>query len=139
MKLDFRTAWISIALLASVGCRGAGTEHTEARGALGPYSAMVRAGDFVFVSGKTGARRESFEDEVESAIDALETELARVDLTLADVVSVTVYATDMQRYGDVNAIYARRFSEPYPARAFVAVSALPGGASFEIQAVARTR
>ena len=125
--------------LGALACRSSSTTHHEAKGALGPYSAMVQAGDLVFVSGKIGAKRDTFESEVESAIDALEEELARVHLALTDVVSVTVYATDMQKYADVNAIYARRFAAPYPARAFVAVAALPAGAAFEIQAVARAR
>jgi 2-iminobutanoate/2-iminopropanoate deaminase len=113
--------------------------YLPAQGALGPYSAAVSTDDLCFVSGKIGAKRDDFESEADSAIDALAAELARTGLALADVVSVNVYLTDMANYALLNAVYARRFTEPYPARACVAVSALPGGAHVEIQAIARRR
>ena len=74
-----------------------------------------------------------------TALDAVESELARAGATLADLVSVTVYLTDMQNYARFNEIYASRIPPPYPARTVVAVSALPAGALVEIQVVARRR
>jgi 2-iminobutanoate/2-iminopropanoate deaminase len=56
-----------------------------------------------------------------------------------DLVSVTVYLTDMQNYAKFNEIYASRVPSPYPARTVVAVSALPANALVEIQAVARRK
>ncbi|MCZ6596243.1 MAG: Rid family hydrolase, partial [Planctomycetota bacterium] len=98
--------------------------------------AVLTAG-LVFASGKIGSERDgAFAAEAASAIDAVEAELARSGLGLADVVSVTVYLTDMERYGEFNAIYAARFAEPYPARTCVAVAALPAGARVEITAIA---
>ncbi|MCP3914541.1 MAG: hypothetical protein GY711_03165 [bacterium] len=113
------------------------TRHVAAEGALGPYSAAVVSGDFCFVSGKIGERGQSFAHEVETTIDAVEAELAREGLTLADVVASTVYLTDMGRYGELNEIYGGRFPAPYPARACVAVAALPGEARVEIMVTAR--
>lgn len=113
--------------------------HVPAQGALGPYSAAVRTSDLVFVSGKIGKPGANFVTEAESAIDAVSDELARQSLTLADVVSATVYLTDMKSYAELNEVYARKVPQPYPARACVAVSALPGGARVEIQVVARAR
>lgn len=130
-----RRLLISIAL-GFAACSAPRTRHVPAQGALGPYSAAVVAGRFSFVSGKIGARREDFAAEVDSAIDALAAELERERLTLADVVSVNVYLTDMALYAELNTVYARRFPDPYPARACVAVAALPGGARVEIQAIA---
>ena len=121
------------------GCSSSETTHQPAVGALGPYSGAVLSGDFVFVSGKIGERGGEFDHEVQTAIDAVEEELRRAGLALADLVSVTVYVTDMASYGQFNEIYAARVPEPYPARAVVAVSALPGGARVEIQAIARRR
>jgi 2-iminobutanoate/2-iminopropanoate deaminase len=112
-------------------------EHRAATGALGPYSGAVAAGELVFVSGKIGARGDSFAREAETAIDALAAELGGLGLGLADVVSVTVYLTDMGLYGELNQVYAARFPAPHPARACVAVAALPGGARVELQAIAR--
>ena len=116
-----------------------GVEHLAAQGAMGPYSAAVTAGDLVFLSGKIGERGGSFEREVETAIDALEAELKRLDLGLGDVTAVTVYLTDMSTFAEMNGVYGRRFPEPWPARATVAVAALPGGARIELSATAVRR
>jgi 2-iminobutanoate/2-iminopropanoate deaminase len=140
-------------LLALVACRAAepapspappaaaraSTVYFDAPGALGPYSAAVRSSDLVFFSGRIGATKASFEEEVETTIGALEVELRRAGLELADVLSCTVYLTDMERYADFNAVYAKKFAKPYPARTCVAVTALPAGAHVELQAVARAR
>lgn len=125
-------------LVSCVGGRG-GVEHLDAEGALGPYSGAVVAGDLVFVSGKIGERGGSFEREAETAIAAASAELARLGLDLSDVVESRVYLTDIDRYAEFNEIYARLFPAPYPARACVAVAALPGGARVEVQVVAHTR
>jgi 2-iminobutanoate/2-iminopropanoate deaminase len=113
--------------------------HIKAENALGPYSGAVISGDYCFVSGKIGRTSGSVEDETGSALDALEAELGRAGLALDDVVFCQIYLTDILYYSYVNAVYARRFKEPYPARACVAVSALPGKARVEILAVARRR
>ncbi len=120
-------------------CAAPTPEHMPAENALGPYSASVSHRDLVFLSGKIGKTGKSFGEDVSAAIDAVEKELARLKLTLADVVSVNVYVTDISAYGDLNEVYAKRFPEPYPARTTVAVTALPGGARVEIQVVAHKR
>jgi 2-iminobutanoate/2-iminopropanoate deaminase len=56
---------------------------------------------------------------------------------LADVVKVGVFLTDMADFQTMNAIYARHFDAPYPARTTVEVSALPLGARVEMDFVAR--
>ena len=63
--------------------------------------------------------------------------LAAAGLTFDDVVKVNVYLTSMDDFGEMNEVYARQFSEPYPARTTVAVAALPLGARIEIELVAR--
>jgi 2-iminobutanoate/2-iminopropanoate deaminase len=111
--------------------------HHPAEGALGPYSGSVLSGGLCFVSGKIGKRGESFAVEAHSAIDAVAQELERSELSLADVVSATVFLTDMGLYGELNTIYSERFPAPYPARACIAVRELPAGARVEIQVIAR--
>ncbi len=137
MRADFSRRLILAGAFTWAACAASRIRHFPATGALGPYSAAVMSGELCFVSGKIGAQREDFAAEVDSAIDALEAELARVQLSLADVVLVNVYLTDMSLYAELNTIYARRFPDPYPARACVAVSALPGGARVELQVIAR--
>lgn len=126
--------------LSLVACGSLGEpRHRLPEGASGPYSSTVSVGDLHFLSGKIGAREGSFEDEAESAISRVQAELAASDLTLGDVVSVTVYLTDMDRYDEFNRIYSRRFPPPYPARTCVAVAALPRGARVEIAVTAVSR
>lgn len=131
--------WATLCALPLLGaCKAAPVDHVVAEGALGPYSGAVRADQLVFLAGKIGSERDgSFEREVETAIDALVEELDGLELDLSQVVSCTVYLTDMELYGALNEVYARRFPAPYPARACVAVAALPAGARVEIQAIAR--
>ena len=57
--------------------------------------------------------------------------------SLARVVSVTVFMTDLAEFAAMNAVFARRFGEHRPARSTVQVAALPIGARVEIAAVAR--
>ncbi len=130
---------VFLALLLA-GCAGEpGLVHRPAPGALGPYSGAVLTQDLIFVSGKIGQRGGEFDHEVQTAIDAVEQELAGAGASLGDVVSVNVFLTDMAEYARFNELYASRFPEPYPARAVVAVAALPGNARVEIQVVAVRR
>ncbi len=131
---------VLIPLVPLTACRSAShTEHLEAQGAFGPYSAAVMTEELVFVSGKIGSDTSSFEAEARSAIEAVRAELSRVGLGLEDVVSATVYLTDMNRYAEINKIYSEMFSSPYPARACIAVAALPRNAQVEVQVIAARR
>lgn len=132
-----REALALVALVALAACTTPATVHREAQGALGPYSASVDAGALVFVSGQIGERGGTFEHEAATALDRVAAELERADLSLADVVSATVYLTDMTLYAPLNEVWAARVPAPHPARACVAVAALPGGARVEVQVVAR--
>ena len=76
---------------------------------------------------------------LESALDALDGELTRAGSSAQEVVSATVYVTDIALASELNEVWSRRFHEPYPARALVAVSALPGNARVEVQAVAQVK
>src|SRR5439155_581855 len=89
-------AFLLAAFSLAGGCASPPTVHVSAPGALGPYSASVVTGDLVFVSGRIGKTDGSpFEEEVSSAIRALDVELNKVGLGLGDIVSVTAYLTDM--------------------------------------------
>jgi 2-iminobutanoate/2-iminopropanoate deaminase len=140
MQIQLRSPHVFAALLAlAVGaCEApAGSAHLPATNAVGPYSGSVISYPFCFASGKIGKRGIPFASEAESAIDAVEAELARSGLTLSDVVSTTVYLTEMSFYAEFNGIYARRFTKPYPARTCVAVKELPVGARVEVTVIAR--
>jgi len=101
----------------------------------GAYSQGWRAGDFIFVTGtgpvdaKTGKLSgESIEEQTELVISNMESVLAADHATLADVVKVTVHLNDPALFARYNAVYARRFSSPYPVRTTVGsdLRSLPG-------------
>jgi 2-iminobutanoate/2-iminopropanoate deaminase len=112
--------------------------------AIGPYSQAVRAGNLVFVSGqlpfdpagKVDYTKQDAAAQTGRALDDLVAILAAAHLTLNDVVSVTVYVTDIDDFAAVNAVYASYFKAPYPARAFVQVAKLLRNAKVEIAAAA---
>ncbi len=93
----------------------------------------------MFASGKVGSDRSNFAAECESALLAVETELARHGLGPADVVSVTVHLGDIGDYAAFNDVYRRHFHAPFPARTCVAVAGLPSGAHVEITCTAVAR
>ena len=136
MVTPLRSRWLLLAICLG-GCQALPQRlHVPAPNPLGPYSGAVAAGDLLFVSGKIGTRGGSFEQEAHTAIGAVKEQLVLSGLTLADVVSVTVYLTDLDNYGEFNRIYAAHFTEPFPARAVIEVARLPGDARVEVQAIA---
>lgn len=92
----------------------------------GAYSQGWRAGDFIFVTGTgpvdpaTGKLvGESIEEQTEQTIDNLLSILEADGASLADVVKVTAHLSDTSLFARYNAVYARRFSKPYPVRTTV--------------------
>jgi 2-iminobutanoate/2-iminopropanoate deaminase len=74
--------------------------------------------------------------QTEQILHNLEVILSAADKSLGDVVKVNVYLTDMRDFAEMNAVYAKHFAPPYPARTTVAVAALPLGAQVEIETIA---
>jgi len=92
----------------------------------GAYSQAWRAGDFVFVSGTGpidpihgGLVGDSIEQQTEQTIDNIVAILEADGASLRDVVKVHVHLSDTSLFARYNAVYARRFSPPYPARTTV--------------------
>jgi 2-iminobutanoate/2-iminopropanoate deaminase len=109
---------------------------------VGPFSPAVRDGDRVYTSGQvaqdptTGKLIEGgVAAQTEQIFHNLEVLLSAAGKSLADVLKVNVYLTDMQRFAEMNEVYARHFVAPYPARTTVAVAALPLGAVVEIEMI----
>ena len=63
--------------------------------------------------------------------------LREAGLTPDQVIKVNVYLTDMNDFEAMNAVYARQFDQPYPARTTIGVASLPLGARVEIELIAR--
>ena len=116
---------------------------TEAPAAVGPYSQAIVAGDTVYCAGQipldpaTGQLVVSdIATATARAILNLESVLRAAGLDLSHVVKTTVYLTDMADFAAMNEVYARHLGASKPARACVAVAALPKGARIEIDAIA---
>src|SRR5919198_3480726 len=112
--------------------------------AVGPYSQGIAIDGLVFCSGQIGldpASGELVEGGVEAEADRALRNLAAVldaaGATMADVVKTTVFLADIADFAAVNAIYARHFPDPPPARSTFAVGALPKEARVEVEAIAR--
>jgi reactive intermediate/imine deaminase len=110
--------------------------------AIGPYSQAVRVGDTVYVSGQipldpaTGALVSGdIEAEIRRVLENLKAIVEAAGGSLAQVVKVNVFLTDLAHFTAVNALMATYFSEPYPARAAIGVAALPRGARIEMECV----
>ncbi len=106
---------------------------------VGPYTPVVRAGDWVIVSGQIGLRDGALVEgglgpELVAALANLEGQLASVGARLDHVAKTTVFLTDMADYTAMNEAYVAAFGEHRPARSAVAVRGLPLGASVEIEA-----
>lgn len=114
----------------------------KAPAAIGPYSQGAAAGGLVFVSGQLPidpASGEMFADPAAAADQSLKNIaaiLAAKGLSMANVVKVNIFLSDMADFGAVNEVYAKHFTEPFPARACVAVKELPKSAVLEIEAIA---
>jgi 2-iminobutanoate/2-iminopropanoate deaminase len=115
---------------------------SDAPAAIGPYSHAVRAGGLLFCSGQIPLDPATDElvgssaaEQAERCLLNLQAVCAAAGVSLASAVRVTVYMTDLARFGEVNAVYASFFAEDPPARVTVEVSALPRDALVEIDAV----
>jgi 2-iminobutanoate/2-iminopropanoate deaminase len=106
--------------------------------AAGPYSAAVRAGDWIVCAGQvgldaTGKIAQGVEAQARQTLANIRTVLADCGATLDDVAKATVFVTDIGQFATVNAVYAEAFGDHRPARSTVQVAALPGGAEVEIE------
>ncbi|MEM1447509.1 MAG: RidA family protein [Planctomycetota bacterium] len=106
------------------------------------YSNAVWAGSTLYLSGKLGIDPETGQipsdvgQEIRLILDGLQEVLAEAELTMDDLVSVTVFCTDPALYDQFNSIYAEYFTGTFPARAFIGSGPLLRGAHFEVKGIA---
>ena len=119
------------------------TIHTDAApAAIGPYSQAVRHGDLVFCSGQIPLDPNTMEvvaggieEQTRQVSENLTAVAAAADSSLSRAIKLTIFLTDLGEFAKVNEIMAQYFSEPYPARATIEVSALPKGVQVEVEAI----
>lgn len=114
----------------------------DAPPAAGPYSQAVATKGFVFVSGQlpinkdSGTMPETVAAQTQQSLDNIAAILAARGLTMSDVVKTTVFLTDMDRFAEMNEVYAAAFSGDAPARSAFQVVRLPKDALVEIECIA---
>ena len=111
--------------------------------AIGPYSAAVRVGHFVYTAGQIGIDPTTgevvsggVEAETRQALTNLKHILEAAGASLNTVVKTTVFLRDINDFARMNAVYAEFFTAAPPARSAVQAAALPKGVAVEIEAVA---
>ena len=117
-------------------------ETKKAPPPVGPYSQAIQAGNMVFVSGQialhpeTNKIPEDFTTQCHQVLKNLQAILEASGSSLEHTVKVMIYMTDIDRFNELNEIYARYLGSAKPARACVEVSKLPKGVLVEMDAVA---
>lgn len=117
----------------------------DAPQAIGPYSQAIEANGFLFISGQLGVTAEgkfAGEDvraQAEQSMLNLKAILAQTGLGFENAVRTTIFLANIEDFTAVNEIYAKFFSEPYPARSTIAVKTLPKGGLVEIELIAATK
>ena len=115
---------------------------SEAAGQDLPFSDAALVGNTLYISGKGGllpGTRTVPEDPKEEArllMEDFKTTLERVDMTMNDLVYVTVYCSDLSLYSDFNEVYRSYFSKDFPPRAFLGSAPLLFDMRFEMQGIA---
>lgn len=100
--------------------------------AIGTYSQAVKIGDTVYLSGQIPLDpatmeivSEDFPDQTTQVFENLKAVAEAAGGSLADVVKLNIFLTDLSNFATLNEIMGQYFSQPYPARAAVQVAALP--------------
>jgi 2-iminobutanoate/2-iminopropanoate deaminase len=110
-----------------------------------PYSEGYIAGNTLYVAGHQGPDSQGKFNgtditlQTKNAIAAIEKVVKEAGFQMTDIVSVTVYITDLQDVPKMNEVYKSLIADPKPARATVQVAGLIGGAKIEISAIAVKR
>ncbi len=106
---------------------------------LGPYTPVVRAGDWIIVSGQLGLEDGALVSggvaaQTTKAMENLKAQLASMGAELSDVAKTLCFLTDMDTFATFNDAYVAGFGSHRPARSTIGVAALPAGAAVEIEA-----
>jgi 2-iminobutanoate/2-iminopropanoate deaminase len=137
---------IGVALSAAVSAGGDRSYVWPSRpnGDGPPFSGAVRVGDTLYLSGDIGLDEEgkvpaTAKAEARLLLDSIKGTLETAGFTMDDLVTVTVYCSDVKHYDDFNQVYRSYFKKEFPARAFVGAGRLLFDARFEMQAIAVKR
>ena len=145
MTKTFRYKAISILFLLSIFSSTSAQEKTyinpnsvDDDGA--PFSGAVMVDDTLYLSGMIGLVDGEVpatpEEEARSLMEQFKVTLEAAEMTMDDLVTVTIYCSDVEHYDAFNAVYRTYFSGVFPARAFIGSGELLFNARFEMQGIA---
>jgi 2-iminobutanoate/2-iminopropanoate deaminase len=142
IALAFAAGW-TLSLPAQQG-RQYFTPRTPGDPNVTPFSGAVMSGGMLYVSGTLGLgpNRQVPETAAAEATNVLNNVKAQLDaagMTMDDLVSVQIYASDTSDYDAFNGVYRTYFTKEFPARAFIGAGPLLFGARFEVVGVAARR
>lgn len=110
---------------------------------IGPFSQGIQDGRTIYVSGQGPVNpatgnivSDDVQEQTAQTLDNIEAILQAADTSLGNVIKTTIFVTNMADYDEINEIYARYMSEPFPARTAVEVADLPIDIAVEIEVVA---
>lgn len=110
--------------------------------AIGTYSQAIKSGQTVYISGQIPLNSQTMQicsqelpAQIEQVLDNLSAICEAAGGNLSHIVKLNVYLTDLTHFPLVNEAMTHYFSEPYPARAAIGISALPRNAQVEMDAV----
>jgi 2-iminobutanoate/2-iminopropanoate deaminase len=135
---------VGLSISAAGLAADSGRQYVAAPGTApaAPFSQGVSVGGTFYVAGHVGLdpatqkAAANADTEAHLVLDAVKQTLSQAGLSMDDLVSVTVYCTDLSLYDAFNAVYRGYFHGKYPARAFIGVNQLVRGAHFEVAGVA---
>lgn len=113
----------------------------QAPAAIGTYSQAIKVGPAVYLSGqipldpRTMEMVEGFEAQTVQVFENLKAVAEAAGGSLADIVKLNIFLTDLQHFATVNTVMARYFQSPYPARAAIGVASLPRDSAVEMDAI----
>jgi 2-iminobutanoate/2-iminopropanoate deaminase len=145
-------ATLAVLLCLIVGSAGGAAAQAPTRryidpktpeGTGSPFSGAVMVGNTLYLSGQLGAgtnnKPETAELEATAVLNNVKALLAKADMTMDDLVTVTIFTSNTADYAAFNTVYRTYFTKEFPARAFIGAGPLLFGARFEVQGIAVKR
>lgn len=110
---------------------------------IGPYNQAVQMGNLLFVSGQIALDPKDgslyvgdIAQETEIVMNNLKAILTEAGMDFSNIIKTSIFLMDMGKFSEVNEVYARYFTNNYPARETVQVAGLPRGVQVEISVIA---
>jgi 2-iminobutanoate/2-iminopropanoate deaminase len=110
---------------------------------IGPYNQAVQYGNMLFVSGQIALDPNDgslfvgdIAIETEKVMENIKAILNEAGMDFSNIIKSSIFLMDMGKFATVNEVYARYFSDNFPARETVQVSGLPKGVQVEISVIA---